>query len=253
MYGRRGRKDLGRGGRLPVARYHAAPVMRHLAAICFDLDDTLWAVGPVLQRAEQAMYAWLADRCPRVTERHDLKSMQAVRERVVAEHPERRHDLTFLRRQALLTMVTEAGYAQERAEKAFSVFFAVRNDVKVFDDVRPALERLRLRYRLLALTNGNADLVAIGLDGFFETCLSARDAGVAKPDRRIFAALLQRVRLAPGQVAYVGDDPVVDVEGARRAGLDAVWVNRFARPWPMDLEPPAHRVRNLGELAGLLL
>jgi putative hydrolase of the HAD superfamily len=133
------------------------------------------------------------------------------------------------------------------------VFFAVRNDVEVFADVRPALERLRLKYRLLALTNGNADLVAIGLDGFFETCLSARDAGVAKPDRRIFAALLQRVGLAPGQVAYVGDDPVVDVEGARRAGLGAVWMDRFARPWPMDLEPPAHHVRDFDELAGLLL
>lgn len=227
--------------------------MRHLAAICFDLDDTLWAVGPVLKRAEQVMYAWLAERCPRVTERHDLQSMRAVRERVVAEHPKRRHDLTFLRRQALSILVTEAGYGRACAEEAFAVFLAVRNEVEVFADVRPALKRLQSKYRLLALTNGNADLVAIGLDGFFETCLGARDAGVAKPDRRIFAALLQRVQLAPGQVAYVGDDPVVDVEGARRAGLEAVWMDRFARPWPMDLEPPAHRVRDLGELAGLLL
>ncbi len=227
--------------------------MRHLAAICFDLDDTLWAVGPVLQRAEQAMYDWLAEHCPRVTQAHDLAGMRALRARVVAVHPARRHDLSFLRRQALLQLVAEGGYPPLRAEEAFAVFYAVRNDVEVFADVRPALERLRTRYRLLALSNGNADLAAIGLAGYFELSLGAREAGVAKPDPRIFAALLGRVGLAPGQVAYVGDDPLVDVEGARRAGLDAVWMDRFARPWPADLVPPAHRVRDFAELARLML
>lgn len=227
--------------------------MRHLAAICLDLDDTLWPVGPALQRAEQAMYEWLAAYCPRVTGRHDLAGMRAVRERVVALHPGRRHDLSFLRRQALRQLVSEAGYDVELGEQAFAVFYAARNDVEVFADVRPALERLRPRYRLLALSNGNADLAAIGLAGYFECVLGASEAGVAKPDPRIFAALLGRARLAPAQVAYVGDDPVMDVEGARRAGLAAVWMDRFTRPWPPGLEPPPCRVCDLEELAALLL
>jgi putative hydrolase of the HAD superfamily len=53
-------------------------------------------------------------------------------------------------------------------------------------------------------------------------------------------------------VAYVGDDPYADVEGARAAGLHAVWMDRFGRPWPEGLEPPALAVRDLGELAALL-
>lgn len=227
--------------------------MRHLAAICLDLDDTLWAVGPVLRRAEQAMHDWLAAHCPRVTERHDPASMRAVRARVVEAYPGRRHDLSFLRRQALLALVDEAGYPAQCAEQAFAVFFAVRNDVEVFADVRPALELLRSRYRLFALTNGNADLAAIGLAGYFELSLSAREAGVAKPDPRMFGALLDRAGLAPREAAYVGDDPVVDVDGARHAGLEAVWMDRFARAWPAEVAPPAHRVRDLGELAGLVL
>ena len=36
-------------------------------AICFDLDNTLWDVWPVIVRAEQAMYDFLALRYPRVT------------------------------------------------------------------------------------------------------------------------------------------------------------------------------------------
>lgn len=227
--------------------------MRHLAAICLDLDDTLWPVGPALERAERATYDWLAERCPRVTEAHDPDSMRALRGRVVAAHPDRRHDLSFLRRQVLLQLVTEGGYEPQCAEDAFAVFYRARNEVEVFADVRPALERLQARYRLLALSNGNADLAVIGLARYFEFSLAASEAGAAKPDPRIFAALLARAGLAPGQVAYVGDDPLVDVEGARRAGLAAVWMDRCSRPWPTDLAPPVHRVRDLGELARLML
>ncbi len=35
-------------------------------AICFDLDNTLWDVWPVIMRAEQKMYDFLAQRYPRV-------------------------------------------------------------------------------------------------------------------------------------------------------------------------------------------
>jgi putative hydrolase of the HAD superfamily len=50
----------------------------------------------------------------------------------------------------------------------------------------------------------------------------------------------------------VGDDPHADVDGARAAGMCAVWIDRFDRPWPDDLEPPTHRVRDLAELVTLL-
>lgn len=227
--------------------------MNRLAAICFDLDDTLWAVGPVLARAEQAMCEWLERRCPRVAASHGPEGLRAERERVAAEHLERRHDLTFLRRQALRNIVTGEGYPPEDAEAAFAVFFRVRNEVEVFADVRPALRRLRGRYRLLSLTNGNADLGLIGLARFFDLSLCAREIGAAKPDRQVFDVLLARAGLAAGQVAYVGDHPLVDVDGARRAGLHAIWMNRLERPWPDGVEPPRHAVRNFGELASLLL
>jgi putative hydrolase of the HAD superfamily len=48
------------------------------------------------------------------------------------------------------------------------------------------------------------------------------DAGAAKPDRRIFALALRRVGAAPAEALFVGDDAEHDLEGARRAGLEAV-------------------------------
>lgn len=226
--------------------------MREVVAVCLDLDDTLWAVGPAIERAEQALVAWLEQHCPRVTGMHDLDSMRRLRSRVAEEYPQMRHDLTFLRRQALLRHAREAGYPEEVADRAFEVFYAARNQVEPFPDVVPALARLQRRYRLTSLSNGNADLAVIGLGHYFEVSVAARDAGAAKPDPKIFQALLARTGLAAAQVVYVGDDPHADVEGARRAGLHAVWVDRFGRAWPEGLEPPAHTVKDLAGLADLL-
>jgi putative hydrolase of the HAD superfamily len=227
--------------------------MKRVEAICLDLDDTLWAVDPVIARAEGAMLEWLAVHYPRVAESHDLASMRAVRQRVASEFPAMGHDFTFLRRQALSWHACEAGYSEDMVEAAFGIFYAARNAVEPFADVVPALERLRARYRLMTLTNGNADLGLIGLGSYFEFNVAAREAGAAKPDRRIFEALLGRAGLTAAQVLYVGDDPRADVEGARNAGLHAAWVDRFGRPWPADLERPALAVSNLAELADLLL
>lgn len=226
--------------------------MREVRAVCLDLDDTLWPVGPVIANAESAMMDWLARHCPRVLERHDVAGMRRLRADVAGDHPDRLHDLSFLRRAALERAVVEAGYGAAAADGAFAAFFAARNRVELFADVLPALDRLAARYRLFALSNGNADLAVIGIAARFEAALSAREAGVAKPDPRIFGALLGRASLAAHEVVYVGDDPQADVEGARRAGLHAVWVDRAGRQWPAALEPPAHRVRDLHELAGLL-
>jgi putative hydrolase of the HAD superfamily len=227
--------------------------MKRMAAVCLDLDDTLWAIEGVIERAEVAMLDWLAQRYPRVTEIHDVHSMRAVRQRMAAEFPAMQHDLSFLRRQALAWHAREAGYPAQLADEAFEVFYAARNQVEVFADVVPALDRLRTRFRLMTLSNGNADLRIIGLAHYFERTLAARDAGAAKPDRRIFEAMLSAAGLQAWQVLYVGDDPHADVRGARDAGLHVAWVDRFGRSWPQELAPPALTVRDLGELADRLL
>lgn len=226
--------------------------MRALRAIIFDLDNTLWDVGPVILRAEHAMFDFLARRYPRVTERHDLQSMRDLRARVAIEHPQHRHDFTWLRLEALARHAREAGYGATMAQEAFEVFFRVRNEVVLYEDTVPALESLRADYRLFAVSNGNADVGRIGLAHCFERSLAARDAGTLKPDPRIFHMLLESAGLETREVVHVGDDPEADVEGARAAGVRPVWLNRAGSPWPLDSPPPELAVRSLGHLPALL-
>jgi FMN hydrolase / 5-amino-6-(5-phospho-D-ribitylamino)uracil phosphatase len=216
--------------------------------ISLDLDDTLWPVAPVIAAAEAALHEWLQERYPRTMHGHSISSMRALRAKIAAQFPEQSHDLTFLRRRALAAQFIGAGYAEAACEEALEVFLAARNRVEFFDDVRPALERLRTRYRLFALSNGNADVERCGLGAFFDGHVSAIAAGAAKPDARIFAALRDMAGVPADEILHVGDDPITDVVGARQAGMQTAWLNRDARIWPVALAPPARTIATLAEI-----
>jgi putative hydrolase of the HAD superfamily len=223
--------------------------MGPIEAIFFDLDNTLWDVHPVIVRAEHAMFDFVQERYPRVTARHDLDSMRELRVQVAHETPAKRHDFTWLRLEALRRHARETGYDEDEfAEQAFAVFFRARNEVVLYDDVRPCFARLQGRYRLFAISNGNADLATIGLETYFEASLAARDAGMLKPDPRIFEMMLTRAGLRAVQAAHVGDEPESDVEGARRAGVLPVWLNRDGVDWPLETRPPELVIASLDEL-----
>jgi putative hydrolase of the HAD superfamily len=135
----------------------------------------------------------------------------------------------------------------------WEIYFAARNRVELYPDSLPALERIGARWPLVSLTNGNADLQRIGLHTHFAHHVCARDSGVAKPDPRIFLAAAERLGVAPAQILHVGDDPVMDMVGARDAGLRTAWINRDGLPWPGELgAPPELDLRDMTALADWL-
>jgi putative hydrolase of the HAD superfamily len=217
--------------------------------LSFDLDDTLWPVGPVIAAAEQDLWQWLRERHPQTVRGHSLASLQAMRTLTAERYPEHGHDLTFLRHRALKDLFEAAGSASSQADEALEVFFAARNRVEFYDDVRPSLQRLHARHRLFALSNGNADLQRCGIAHWFSGHVTARSAGAAKPDPRIFARLLAEAGVEAHEVLHIGDDPVTDVVGAMQAGMQAVWLNRDARAWPRHLPPPPRTITTLAEIS----
>lgn len=216
--------------------------------LSFDLDDTLWPVAPVIAAAENVLFSWLRARHPQTVSAHSIESLRAARAAVAERHPQHAHDMTFLRHRSLEELFAAAGKPESLADEALEVFFTERNRVEFYDDVRPSLERLRARYRLFAISNGNADLERCGIADVFAGHVTARAAGFPKPDARIFAQLVALTGVEPSQVMHIGDDPLADVVGATRAGMQAVWLNRDAREWPEEFAKPSRTITTLAEI-----
>lgn len=218
-----------------------------IRALTLDLDDTLWPIEPVVLRAEAELDAWLARHCPEVAAAWPIEAMRALRTRVHADNPELAHDFTALRKLSLAHVFEPFGHGEELVERAFEVFYAARNRVELYPDAGPALQRLAGRFPIASLSNGNADLHRIGLGEYFVATVTARTVGVGKPHPRIFERAVACLGLPATQVAHVGDDPLLDVQGAQRAGLVAVWLNRSGAAWPLP-RPPDIEIAELGAL-----
>ena len=219
-----------------------------MKVLSFDLDDTLWPVGPVIEAAERELFTWLQESHPAAVHGHSIGSLRALRERLASDTPAQAHDMTWLRHESLARLFAAAGAPPTHADDALEVFLVARNRVSLYPDARPALERLKHHYRLFALSNGNADLQRCGLADLFDGHITARGAGVAKPHPRIFDCLLREAGVAAAEVLHIGDDPHADVEGARRAGMQVVWVNRDAKRWPEQLALPPRTLTTLADL-----
>ncbi|MDO5505919.1 MAG: HAD-IA family hydrolase [Pseudoxanthomonas suwonensis] len=218
-------------------------------AITLDLDDTLWPFAPIGERIEHALHQWLREHSPRTAEHFDIAAMRALREQVWREHPEHAHDVSLLRRMTIQRALDDSGGDSALADAAYEIFYRERNRVSFYPDALAALQRLAARVPVAGLTNGNADLAAIGIDGHFVFNLAARDHGAAKPAASLFHAACERLAVPAHAVLHVGDHPHMDVEGARRAGLRSCWINRVGATWPRELPAPDLAFTDLAELA----
>ncbi len=219
-----------------------------IRAISLDLDDTLWPIMPVILRAENRLHEWMQEHCPEVAQQFSIEAMRTHRDQVFNDHPHLHHDYTSLRKISLSHIFADAEQNEDWVERAFEIFFAARNDVQMYHDALPALQQLSARAPLASLSNGNADLQRIGILQHFQHVVTARGFGQAKPNAPIFIHTCELLACQTHEVAHIGDDPELDVLGAQRAGLFAVWLNRNALDWPHPESLPDLTIRSLSEL-----
>jgi putative hydrolase of the HAD superfamily len=103
--------------------------------------------------------------------------------------------------------------------------------VRLYDDVLPCLDTLREQgIPLGVISNWDRSLErvlnAAGIADRFETISASMVVGSEKPDTEIFELTLSRMGLKPSEVLHVGDNPLDDGEGARRAGIRSVIIDR---------------------------
>ncbi len=88
----------------------------------------------------------------------------------------------------------------------------------------------------------------LGLDKYFDTIILSGEIGHEKPDPEIFERALEDLSVNPEESVYVGDDYLVDVEGAHGAGMTPVLLDRTDKHQDVD----CIRVKNLTEFQDLI-
>jgi HAD superfamily hydrolase (TIGR01509 family) len=227
--------------------------LQNIEALTIDLDDTLWDIDPVIERAERILWRWLASNYPRISSIYDQEKILNLRLEIVKDYPDKEFDYRFMRKLILRKIFRAADYEEDLSEDAFAVFDTERNNVKLYDGAPNTLQSLSDKYTLIAVTNGNADLEKIGLRHLFDGVVTAVEVGYAKPNIRIFNEAIRKSGTEADKIIHIGDNPEADIVGAANAGLTTVWMNSKSLLWPDEYIQPDITINKITELCDLLL
>lgn len=222
-----------------------------IRCVVFDLDDTLWPCLPPIINAEKVLYSWLQEHYPRVTTQYSIEGLREHRADFVLRNPHLSHDVTAFRKQSLVELAQIFDYPAALANEGMSLFRYHRNQVSLFDDALPTINILKEKFKIGSITNGNADLRAIGLGEYFDFIITAEEAGVAKPDKAIFEYAQKKANLENHELLYVGDHPINDVLGSSNSGWKSLWFNPSGESWLEGVKPDAE-IKMLSELPSML-
>lgn len=197
--------------------------------VVFDLDDTLAPVGDVLMKAASAMMTFMEQKMPLTA----AVAKASLRDTMIAISKENMlitHDLTEVRREALIVLSEDKGDEAMHVDEAIDVFIKVRSNVTayLYDDVKDCLEWLtNNNVRIGVLTNGNADLSCCSvLSKYISFSIGAGDVGAKKPSPVPFVAVAHRAGVPCNRILFVGDNHNHDVIGAKNVGMKTVYLNR---------------------------
>ncbi len=199
--------------------------LKPIEAISFDLDDTLYDNRPVIIEALKAVERFLQGRFGIVS---PARAYVPIRREVLTTF-DTKGDTNFIRHQSVKTLLLEHGLplaqAITGADEAMAVFLSARNWVIPPLATHQTLALLSKQYPLVAITNGNVNLQAIGLASYFDAVYAPGLLGDAKPAGDLFKVAMRELKLSdPSGLLHVGDHLVTDILGAVRCGAQSAWL-----------------------------
>jgi putative hydrolase of the HAD superfamily len=197
----------------------------------FDLDRTLWDFEKSAVETFEEIFTLHKLPEKGISDFHDFH-------KVYSKHNRRLWDLYregMLSKEILqwkrfyLTLLDYGIDDRPLAEKLGNDYLQISpQKVNLFPNALETLACLKKKYHLHLITNGFKEIQQIkisvsGMDRFFENLITSEEAGVKKPDPQIFYYALEKSGALPDESLMIGDDYLVDIVGARQAGIDQVF------------------------------
>ncbi len=206
-----------------------------IRGIFFDAGNTLLRVHPsVGEIYAEAARSHGASLSPKAVEESFKKMWSRTGPLVTNEG----HRLTFEKERDWWRYIVGEVFREHIEFENFDTFFdflferfAQSDCWRLYDEVFQVLQDLNQRgLRLGIISNWDSRLPSLlqqlGISHFFNTVVVSALVGYEKPHPAIFQIALERVGLDPSEVVYIGDDPVLDYQAARNAGMQALHLDR---------------------------
>jgi putative hydrolase of the HAD superfamily len=229
-------------------------------AVFFDLDDTLVDH----RHASHAAVAGVRDRFVALQAR-ELEAMVAENDRLVeALHAEvglgrRTADHARIERYRQLFAFAGATAAPASAAAAAELHRRIyQASRRAIPGAVALLAALQGRATIAIVTNNTVaeqteKLTTFNLAPYVDALITSEEVGAAKPGQAIFDHALARCDCPAEAAVMVGDSWHNDIEGARRAGIRAVWFNRRGTPIPDPAVPSVTSLEPAGAVAERIL
>lgn len=221
--------------------------------IFFDLDRTLWDFEKsALETFEEIFekYQLAAKGIPGVTEFHQKYSVHNRRLWELYRADMLAKEILIWKRFHLTLL--DYGIDDKVLAEALGKDYVEISPLKVnlFPHVMETLEYLAPKYHLHLITNGfqevqQVKIKASGMDKYFQQLITSEEAGVKKPDSKIFYYALEKTGALADESLMIGDDYPTDIEGARKVGIDQVFFD------PDGISPESNCTYKINDLLSL--
>lgn len=239
--------------------------------VLFDLFGTLILFKPQASILQIAGTRWVStmdwlreqmgDALPRLAFDDFVAAMAATTEEIVRGRPPEYLEILSRERfrRALQRVGVSGAVGAEMAQRlSLRHMEHLASTTIMPPEHAPLLARLGERCAIGLISNFDHSPTALRLlsdnaiDRLLRVTIISADFGRRKSHPSIFHAALAALGTAPRDAVYVGDTLLDDVQGARAAGMDVVWINPTGAATAVGDEAPTYTVRELTEIEALL-
>lgn len=222
-----------------------------IKAVILDIDNTLYDYDAAHAAAFRSVTEYAAERlgvAPGQFEALHREACRIQRERCVAACAAVHNRM--IRYQIILEMLGRPFLPAREMDRLY--WETLMNHMRPYPGTRDGLERIKAAGYIVGVgTNMTADrqfdkLERLELGSVVDFMVTSEEVNAEKPDARLFLCCAEKAGCKPHECVYVGDSLRGDVQGARNAGMRAVW---FCPTGQTDYAP---RIGSLAELPALL-
>jgi putative hydrolase of the HAD superfamily len=128
-----------------------------------------------------------------------------------------------------------------------------RNRLQLYPDVKRVLNELQAKYRLALISDAQScyalpEIRAVGLEGYFDPIVISSHYGFRKPDSRLFQRALDKLKLGPAEVIWVGNDMFRDIHGAKQVGIKSIFIDSNQGAKSFENVAPDYRVQQFEDV-----